>query len=388
MPPPPVAGDPQAALEHYETAVAGLRAGLLDLEASPSFVMLTGDGLGPATAAKVGRAAEGASDLWAVLQAADGALDHIRTLAGTGGLRGAKRAEVVELLSSRWVEVTGSGPAWASKQYAIGELVAGVRRIYDDLRPHIAEIDRLWLAILPRLDAAKATLARLRAEVDELGVPEPLIGRAEATVADLEERLVADPLSVSVSDGDELDAEVAAAAKQITTLRTSRDSLDEDVAGTEELLASLRVLRARAEALAERSRARVLDPADLVRVPSVQVLDGPGGLGQQLDEFRAAAQDTSWNQQRGLLDSWLATARRLEEQLVNATSANGEPLRQRDELRGRLRAYQAKISAVGRAEDLDLTALVDEVRSALYTAPADLERASAKIEELVRELRS
>ena len=387
-PPPPVASEPETALEHYEQAVAGLRAGLLDLEASPSFVMLTGDELGPATASKVGRAAEGAGDLWVVLQAAAGALDHIRELVDTGGLKGSKRTEVVDLLSTRWVEVAGSDPAWGSKRHSIGELLAAVRKIYDGLRPHVAEIDRLWLAILPRLDAAKATLTRLQVEVDELGVPEPLIGRANALVADLEERLVADPLSVSLSDGDELDAQVAAAAKQVSSLQASRDSLDEDAAGTEELLASLRVLRARAEALAVRSRAKVLDASDLVQVPSVQVLDGPGGLGEQLDQFMAAGEGAKWNQQRGLLDSWLATARRLEGQLVKATTLNGEPLRLRDELRGRLKAYQAKISAVGKAEDLDLTALVDDVRSALYTAPADLERASATIEELARKLRS
>ncbi|MCP5030610.1 MAG: hypothetical protein GY939_02330, partial [Actinomycetia bacterium] len=95
-----------------------------------------------------------------------------------------------------------------------------------------------------------------------------------------------------------------------------------------------------------------------------------------------------WNQRRGLLDSWLATARRLEDQLESAIEVNAGPLRRRDELRGRVRAYQAKISAVGKAEDLDLTAMVDDVRASLYTAPADLERASTTIEELARKLRS
>ncbi|MCP3989165.1 MAG: hypothetical protein GY724_08825 [Actinomycetia bacterium] len=385
-PPPPVAGDPETALEHYEKAVVGLRAGLLDMEASPSFLMLTSDELGPVTASKVGAGggAKAASDLWAVLQAIDSALEHIRERVDTEGLKGKNRHEVVELLSTRWVDVAGSG----SPLRSIGELLAAVRKTYDDLRPHVTEIDQLWLTILPRLDAAKATLTRLDAEVDQLGVPEPLIGRAKALVSDLEQRLVSDPLSVVIDDGDQLDAQVAEAARQVSSMRASRESLDSDAAGTEELLASLRVLRARAAALAQESRAKVLDPPDLIQVPSVQVLDGPGGLGARLDQFMAVGQGASWNQRRGLLDSWLATARRLEDQLESAIEVNAGPLRRRDELRGRVRAYQAKISAVGKAEDLDLTAMVDDVRASLYTAPADLERASTTIEELARKLRS
>jgi phage shock protein A len=379
-PPPPVAGDPLTVLERFETAVAGLRAGLLDLEASPSFLMLTGDELGPVTAARVGVAADGAEDLWVDLQAADEALAEVRTHVELNGLEGGHRQEVIDRLSERWVSISGS-------TRSIGELVDGVRQRYDRLRPHVAEIDQLWLAILPRLDAAKATLARLESDEAGLGVPEPLVGRARALAADLEQRLVADPLSVAVADGDRLDAQVAEAAEQVASLLASRESLDEDVAQTGGLLASLRVLRARAEAAASRAEAKVVDPAGLVRVPSDRVLDGPGGLTEQLDHFFSLGDEVSWNQRRGLLDNWLSTARRLEDQLARALEANSAPLTARDELRGRLRAYQAKIAAVGKAEDLELTALVDEARAELYTAPTDLGAASATIEELARSLR-
>lgn len=369
-------------LDRYERAVSSLRAGLVDLEGSPSYLMLSGDELGPITRARVGRSAPDPGGLWTRLQTVEAAVHHIAEYIETNGVRGVHRAEVERLLGQRWLEV-GS----PSRLRAISEVLAEVRATYDEIRPLVTEVEELWLAILPRLDAAKVTLGRLDAEVDRLGVPEPLIGRASASVADLGQRLVADPLSVTAADGDELDTQVAAAAGQVASMLAGHDALDDDLAGTAELLASLRVLRARAQASGSQAEAKVLGVESLVRVPSAAVLDGPGGLAEGLDRLFDSG-DVAWNQRRGLLDGWLSTARKLERQLQAANEANSGPIRRRDELRGRLQAYRAKISAVGRAEDLDLTALVDDARSQLYTAPADLDRAAVTIDELARMLRS
>ncbi len=153
-------------------------------------------------------------------------------------------------------------------------------------------------------------------------------------------------------------------------------------------MASLRTLRARAEAAATECASKVVAPDRLVRVPSASVIDGDGGLADRLDELFERAPTVSWNQKRSLLDGWLATARKLEKQLARAEKANRMPLEQREELRGRLEAYRAKIAAVGKAEDLELTAIVDDARNELYTAPTDLENAAAAIETLAERLRS
>lgn len=364
--------------------MSGLRAGIVDLEGSPSYLMLTGDGLGPVTAGKVGSAGTGASELWPLLEGAAAAVAHVRERADEGGLRGKSGEEIVRLLSERWVEIPGR----AGERRSIQELLNDVRRRYDAIRPLVAEVEGLWQAILPRVDAANATLARLRSEVDELGVPEPLISRAEALASDLSSRLVDDPLAVTAADGDQLDEAVAAAATQVTQLMAGHASLDADLAATEEQLARLRLLRNQAAAAGARARAKVQSPQGLVSVPSASVLDGPGGMAERLDRLLGSERPTAWNQQRALLDGWLTTARRLQQQLERALAANRAPIDHRDELRGRLRAYQAKISAVGRAEDLDLTDLVDVIRGELYTAPTDLDRAQATIDELARSLRS
>ncbi|MEL7155802.1 MAG: hypothetical protein AAFN30_04300 [Actinomycetota bacterium] len=383
-PPPLVGGDPAAVLASHERAVASLRAGIVDLEGSPSYLMLTGDGLGPATAAEVGVAGVDANELWPLLEAAAAAVDNIRERVDEAGLAGQSGQEVRRLLSEPWID----RPDRPGERASVGELLHEVRRRYDRIRPLVADVEALWQGILPRVDAAKATLARLRGEVESLGVPEPLISRAEALADDLATRLVDDPLAVVTGDGDQLDEAVAAAAGQVARLLAGHASLDQDLAATEEQLARLRLLRNQAAAAGDRARAKVAQPEGLVRVPSASVLDGPSGMAERLDRLLAGEGANAWNQQRALLDSWTTTASQLEQQLARALVANQRPLEIRDELRGRLQAYQAKIAAVGRAEDLELTDLVDVIRGELYTAPTNLDRASATIDELARSLRS
>ncbi len=368
--------------------MAGLRAGIVDLEASPSYLMLTGGGLGPVTTAKVGQAAGRAEQVWPALEAAAAAVAEVRDLLDEGGLRGDSGRRVRELLTGRWVQVPDRVGMLTDERASIGELLDRVRRGYDELRPLVAEIESLWQTVLPRIDAARTTLARLTGEVEGLGVPEPLIARAQALADDLADRLVTDPLAVVAGDGDQLDEAVAEAAKQVSSLLSSHASLDDDLAGTEEQLARLRLLRNRAAAAGDRARAKIADPDGLVQVPSASVLDGTNGLGERLDALFETAPDAAWNQRRSLLDQWLRTATQLERQLQRALDTNQAPLDTRDELRGRLTAYQAKISAVGRAEDLELTDLVDEARQELYTAPTDLNDAATAIDDLAGRLRS
>jgi chromosome segregation ATPase len=295
--------------------------------------------------------------------------------------------ELQRILTEPWFAITNLSSG-QPRNYSVQATLAEIRRRYKAIRVGVTEIDRLWVSVLPRVEAARATLDRLETEAADLGVLEPLIGRARALADDLAERLVSDPASVSAQDGSNLDLQVANAAKQMATLRTGHDNLDADLNATEALLASLRVLRARAEAARIEALAKIVDPQGLVRLPDESLLDGPDGMASRLDELFANAATAAWTQKRSLLDAWLNSARKLEAQLIRAGDANRAPLEARNELRGRLRAYSAKIAAMGRAEDIDLTNVVDRARSELYTAPTDLAAADAALTELAEILRS
>ena len=376
-----------SALEHFEASLASFRTGLLELEASPSYLMLTDEALTGETARRYGAAAKEAKDLWAFVEAAEVQLSSARAHLNQKGAVGANGVELRRLLEEPWFAITnltGSVP----RNYSVTGTLSEIRRRYQAVRAGVTEIEQLWVSVLPRVDSARTTLTRLQAEAADLGVVEPLIGRAKALADDLAERLVSDPASVSVGDGSNLDTQVAKAAKQMATLRTGHDNLDTDFEGTEELLASLRVLRARAEAARVEAINKVADPTGLVRVPSEALLDGPDGMAKRLDALFETASTAAWTQKRTMLDAWLTTARKLETQLIKAGDTNRAPLEARNELRGRLQAYAAKIAAIGRSEDLELADLLDRARAELFTAPTDLVTAEAAIADLASRIRS
>lgn len=349
--------------------------------------MLTDEALTGETARRYGTAAREARDLWAFVEAAEIQLTTARSHYTTKGAVGANGRELRRLLEERWFAITNLTGA-APKDYSITGTLAEIRRRYQAVRAGVTEVEQLWVSVLPRVDSARTTLARLQAEAADLGIVEPLIGRAQALAEDLAERLVADPASVSVGDGSNLDTQVAKAAKQMATLRAGHDQLDTDFEGTEELLASLRVLRARAEAARVEAINKVIGTHELVRVPSEALLDGPDGMANRLDALFEAAATAAWTQKRTMLDAWLTTARKLEAQLLRAGDTNRRPLEARNELRGRLQAYAAKIAATGRSEDLELAELLDRARAELYTAPTDLNTAEAAIADLATRLRT
>lgn len=377
-------------LEQHEASLSGLRAGLAEIEQSPSYLMLADAALHGETARKYGRATSEAKDLWALISAAESQLLAARNHVNVKGAAGVHGRELQRLLESRWFAITtlkGGQP----RDYSVRETMDEIRRRYDAIRAGVTEVDQLWVTVLPRVEAARETLLRLESEAAELQVVEPLIGRARALADDLSERLISDPVSVKVQDGPNLDLQVANAAKQMASLRTGHDKLDADLNSTEELLASLRVLRARADAARTETMAKIASteqlPEKLIRVPAASLIDGPDGLAARLDRLFENAGTSAWTQKRTLLDAWLSSARKLEAQLTRAEEVNRGPIRRRDELRGRLQAYSAKIAAMGKAEDLGLVEYADRARSELFTAPTDLAAAEEAIAELATRLR-
>ncbi len=376
-------------LRGFRAAIGHLFDGLTELEESPSYLMLAD--LAPGTETAVGYRALGVTlaDLRRAMDAITSQLDRVEMLAASS------EREALRALSSPFdLGLSSGGSAASARQVVLASAIGVVRTKLDAVADFVARIDRIWLANLSRLEAAGATLDRLDGEVANLGIVEPLLGRTRDRVDRLKDLLMSDPLAAEANIGAEIDRLVSDAARHVSAARAGRDNLDSDLAQTEVLLANLRVLRNRAEAALKESQAKIVGPANLVMVPTAAVLDGPGGLADQLDEVNAAmgrshaSSQPDWAVQRSRLDRWLGTARRLESQLLDAVDRNNAPMSRREELRGAFGAFEAKMAALGRAEDLQLTELVDEVWNELYTAPTDLDRAAEGLSNLAEELRS
>ncbi len=372
--------DPLVERRRLRSVLEALQAELVEMETSPSFLMLTSGSLGMETERAVGSTMAEVNVLWPLLH---GARSELTLLDELGDGRTVGR-EIQERLTQPMVTVA-AGPNTPARQMLLGDALDRARALLVPIEEAVARVDTMWLELLPRLDGSKRTLARLRDEAARLGVTEPLIGRAQALATDLEERLVSDPFGIHPNDPANLDEQVALAAEQIASLRSGHDGLETDMASTEALLAELRGLRAAADAARLASLEKIKEPAGLVRIPAPSVIDGTRGLADRLDDLFDDA--VPWMHRRTMLDQVRSSADRLHRQLERAEAANRGPIDKRNELRGRLTAFQAKMAAVGQGENQELTELADLARAELYTSPVDLDIAEALVDDLAQGIR-
>ncbi len=87
-----------------------------------------------------------------------------------------------------------------------------------------------------------------------------------------------------------------------------------------------------------------------------------------------------WRAAASALVQWTTRCREAKSRADQALVANRAPMAVRNELRGRLDAYQAKAYRTGRLEDPAAAALHARAHTVLFTAPTNLDEA----EQLVR----
>ncbi len=383
-------------LARYESAEKRISANLVELDAHPTYTMLTAGPLHGQTAAKYGRAMKQAPQLWVWLSTLQSAVRKARAVRDDGRMNADRRKHLAALLVEPSVILAQSTTPVAERgllddghvelKVTIEQLLTRMRSTYEPIRDAVAEIDGVWRDVLPRLDAASTTLDRLQRTAQRLQVTEPALTTAIRTRDELRSAVANDPASVGKDRGSELDVLVATAADRIAAAQRGFEDLDADLAGIESRLAEIRVLRARAEATYVECAKKIVDPQGLIRPPTVDAVDGAAGLAQRADELLTL--DGPWLNTRRKLDVFVEQCERLRQQLVRAEEANRVPLERRSELRGLLAAYWVKAAAVGRAEDAALTELHDIAHNELYTAPANLEVAAQVVADLGAGMRS
>lgn len=365
----------ETVLADYEQQLAILRAALTEGESSAAWQMLVNGTLAGETERLAGVAARQTSGLWVMVDTVGERLDEARQRLDNHGAEPKPVESVYKLLE-------GVEP----DAYTVGELLDECGRRHDHLRSWATRITGIWLAVAPSIDGARTTLDFLSRYSEALDASGQELAKVRQRVDDLQHGLTTDPLSVAEADGVELDAEIAQLARHVTKSRSQQDSLEHEVGDAAALLAALRAMRAKAAAVWLEAEPKVVTDGAWVKVPSKMILDGPNSIGEQLETIIDSDCQLKWDQRRSLLDRWKTTARNLEKQLRRAFETNSEPLRKREELRGRLIALRAKMSTTGQATNPELAGLADQIRSELYTAPSDLELASKGIDELMDKL--
>jgi hypothetical protein len=161
-------------------------------------------------------------------------------------------------------------------------------------------------------------------------------------------------------------------AQAKATLAADLDALPSRLSAAEQLEAATRDLVARC---AE----KVADPPNLA-VPDVSAL-GPAPVAAEVLALE-------WRAGRAAVDAYAARLERVERALAVANAAYAAALARRDDLRGLLDGYRAMAASRGLGEAPDASAAYDAARTALYTAPCDLDAAAALVEHYQRVVRA
>jgi hypothetical protein len=204
-----------------------------------------------------------------------------------------------------------------------------------------------------------------------LGGGSVALAEADRRLSAFTATLAGDPLSVDESELAGIRALIARADAERTSAAELRENLGQRLADAHRLAGEL----AEADRQAQHAAAAA---ADRFRERDIATVRG-GDLRPDLAAIDALATAGQWALISPRLADWTRRARERLAALRSATTHNGGLLAARNELRGRLDAYQAKALRVGLGESGDLSRLSEAARTALFTAPCDLDAARAAV---------
>lgn len=370
-------------------AEGAMSANLVELDGHPTTKLIQSAGLTGTTAERALPAVKSLEDLWSQYTALHQLLQQARELRGNGHrLDAADTARLEQLLCGPSITLTGAQVPLAQRsllgltettwQVAPGQLVQSMMTTFEHARDVIFTVDALWRDLVPHLDRLRSELVELEKQAGPLGVAEQ-VGLPQLTGAlnQLGSRVICDPMAVGNELGTAVEPRVTRCRTAVAELVARHASLQPDLARAHTLVDEIVRLRDEGEAALEQARQKIDRPAGLLEpLPAAALRDQRQGLVPWLDRLVEIVAQGNWQAGRRGLDQWLDNAERTRAAAMAVRDANRAPIRQRDELRGRLSAYRAKAAALGLGEQSDLEALYDAAHEALYAAPTDLPRAS------------
>jgi hypothetical protein len=341
---------------------------LLELELDPTRELLEKSTLTGATASAWATASAGLGQAWEAQALLEEHLERLRNVRGTRARVGREQLlDLEELLDGPALAAVGERGGRCSPD----ELLTRSSAAITGARQLILTVAQAWDALVPRLTTANATLHACADLLDELGAPPSAdLTDARGELARLTEAVAKDPVSATPEPVAALEAVVAAVRCGVERVRDLRADAEGRFEAAHSLLAEAR----RAEEDAREAHRAALAKIAAADVPSPVAL--PADLASELDEVVTLARSGEWHQAGEALERWQARTTRARDEAQRVAAANRAPIALRDELRGRLGAYQAKAQRLRLLEDAPLAALHARAHRILHTAPTDLDAAA------------
>jgi hypothetical protein len=369
-----------------------IQANLLDLDASFGKRLLAGAKLTGRTQQQWAAATADLTDLWETFNAYSAVVDRAAELAADIGRGSAvKVAEIARLLTGPSVRLASAAAplgqreltASASTDITVTAAVSAMEHAYASAAAVCGEAEAVWNQIADGLQEAGAGLDQAERKSAGLADADLISGIAvaRANLGQLRQTLNTDPLVLGppADPGNPGLAALASLRQQVSAMSARADELDRlradgvrRITAVAKAMATATVAWQDAVAAQQRAAVRIADAA-------VQPLEDPGEMASRvagLAELQAAARWVQLGAELASLEHEVAAAQR---RYRDAQAEAMAGLERRDEMRGLLDAYKAKAAALGSAEDARLTALYEQARDMLWTAPCDIAAASSAV---------
>jgi hypothetical protein len=370
-----------AELLRLEAAVTAIAANLVDLDDNPARKDLDKTRLTGTTAAAWADATDALSQLWDGYRMLTDLIARARSLRDQRRLSDADRAAFLHTvlgksitLSTTTVPLAQRGLLGAGQVHTTcspAELLSAMEAAFATAVKVATQAGELWQRLLPAAADAAAAVDNVRALTRAAGAPTVTIDEADRRLGAFTAALATDPLGVDAGDLARVRDLVSRADAERTSAAELRETLTHRLAEAHALAGKL----AEAQRAADAARDAA---ADRFREQDVIAVRGTD-LRPDLAAVDALAAAGQWALISPRLADWTRRARERLATLNDAAARNAGLLTVRNELRGRLDAYRAKALRRGLGESSDLTALADTARTALYTAPCDLDAARTAV---------
>jgi chromosome segregation ATPase len=387
----PVAGMPTAAVmsrEQAEAAVSAavaerdnIRANLLTLDGSFGKRLLAGAKLAGETKRRWESAVVDLTVLWELFTAYSAVVDRAAEILAHARRHSPRLAEITALLTGPSVRLeaasspvtsrnlTGTGDTW----FTLGTAVREMTRVFANVADVVKAAEGVWNDAADRLQQVGADLAEARRQASGFADDDltKMLAAAEADLGRLRGVLNSDPLALTRPDHldaarfDRLQHQTAEVVSRASELEWLRDNADQRIAAAKAAFSAARDARQAAVTAHERAVAKIA-AAGLPPLPEV---DSLAGRLATVDGLRQAGRLAGLSAE---LDAIEKDASAAAAQCREAEREAVALLDRRDELRGLLDGYRARVTRLGAADNADLRARYQRARALLWTAPCDL----------------
>ncbi len=211
-----------------------------------------------------------------------------------------------------------------------------------------------------RIEPLRAALERCRSQAAALGVP---VTRIDELTAELEAAVAGSDPAVIAEAVDRIDREVAITERDLIKEASGRAGLAFQQAELRHRYDDLSSKAAAVQALARRCEVKIADSPRLA-LPAI------GSLGEPPNFDPDDRHD--WDQARREVAAYAEKLGQFAAAIAEAEQRFGDPLQEREDLRGLLGSYRHQAAAHGLAEDAALGDRYQAAHDVCFSAPCDL----------------